>query len=274
MANVVSWRDKFKRLFSLQALPGWLVGLWRPLEWLIGKLSDFDTLRSHGGLMKVGLLAALSFLASPWGYLVSIVAGFGWLTFLILRPQGNPPDRQTKELVATNIASGGPIESALGRAFPNVVIQNANVVNIIERGPADYEATVRVHTQTIVLPLIESPSISAQATVIPPVRETGVTIKAPGDLAHYYARIVNLWNDVKDKEELFRMIKEYVDGHWIELIENKKHPMQPWIERTFPGETLVEEDVQEVQEQMTDAATAWRNALQRLIDLLHFKFDL
>jgi hypothetical protein len=74
---------------------------------------------------------------------------------------GLPPSPSKPEPVSA-------VDSALGRAFPNVVIQNANVVNIIQRGPADYEATVRVHTQTVVLPLIEDPVFSAQATVIPP----------------------------------------------------------------------------------------------------------
>jgi hypothetical protein len=90
MSEKVSWRDDFKRLFSWRALPGWLVGLWKPIGWVLGKVSDFDTLRSHGDLMKVGFLAALSFITSPWGYLVSIIAGFAWLTFVIVRTE---PDK-------------------------------------------------------------------------------------------------------------------------------------------------------------------------------------
>ena len=62
---------------------------------------------------------------------------------------------------------------------------------------------------------------------------TLVALKTPDELAHYYARIANLWSEVKDKQEAFRMIEEYVQGHWDELIADRKERIHPWMERNF-----------------------------------------
>jgi hypothetical protein len=100
-----------------------------------------------------------------------------------------------------------------------------------------------------------------------------ISIQNPDDLAHYYARIVSLWGDVKQTAEEFQLIKEYVQGHWDELIANRRDRMRPWMERNFPDAVLTEEDITPLQEQMISAASAWRNVLQKLISLLHFKFE-
>jgi hypothetical protein len=57
-------------------------------------------------------------------------------------------------------------------------------------------------------------------------------------------------------------------------IANQKEPMRPWMERNFPDAVLTEEDIKPLQEQMINAGGDWRNTLQALINLLHFKFDL
>jgi len=105
-----------------------------------------------------------------------------------------------------------------------------------------------------------------------PIGES-VIIKHPDDLAHYFARIVGVSSDVARAAEDFKMIKEYVQDHWDELVANQKDRMRPWLERNFPDAVLTEEDIKPLQEQMIAAGATWRNTLQKLISLLHFSFE-
>jgi hypothetical protein len=90
MPEKPAWRERVRPLFRLPAAPGWLVALWHPAHWCLDKVSDFDTIRGHAGTVVIMISAAWHLLTgTAWGYAISLVAGFGWLGWLVLREQ--PP---------------------------------------------------------------------------------------------------------------------------------------------------------------------------------------
>lgn len=67
----------------------------------------------------------------------------------------------------SHFAAFGAVESALQQMLPShVVIQHADVVNIIQRGPNDYDASVHLHTVTITLRATTVATVASIATQV------------------------------------------------------------------------------------------------------------
>jgi hypothetical protein len=99
-------------------------------------------------------------------------------------------------------------------------------------------------------------------------------IGTPDELAHYYSRIASLWGEVADKQDAFKTIEEYVQGHWDELLKQEKDPDHKRFERMFPGEVgLTGEDVQKMKNQMIASGKEWTEEMKSLIRLLNFRFN-
>jgi len=121
---------------------------------------------------------------------------------------GAPPSLSKPEPI-------GAVDSALGRAFPNVVIEHADVVNFIQRGPNEYEATVRLHTVTLRATLHTTASIGAQVTVVKPPVQTRLKLQfSGGDTLPIAIDQDNIWrwytlaNVIKGYDPTTQMIKE------------------------------------------------------------------
>ncbi len=63
----------------------------------------------------------------------------------IVRQFRNPVPLSASDAERSVLTAG----SAIARSLPGIVIQHADVVNIIQRGPDDYDATVRLHTVSL-----------------------------------------------------------------------------------------------------------------------------
>jgi hypothetical protein len=59
-------------IFSRNGIAGTIFLLWKPAEWLLGRISDVDTIKSHYDQL-------VPFLNSPIATLISIAIGFGFL---------------------------------------------------------------------------------------------------------------------------------------------------------------------------------------------------
>ncbi|MEO9168071.1 MAG: hypothetical protein ABI230_06690 [Aestuariivirga sp.] len=88
--------SRFKRVFfTFGGIFGTLSILWRPAQWLLGRLSDVDTIRSHYDQL-------VPFLNSPIATLISIAIGFGLLVRAVYKTSlpaggGANPSRFTFE---------------------------------------------------------------------------------------------------------------------------------------------------------------------------------
>ncbi len=103
-------RKRFKRLFTIQAIPSWLIILWKLAE-------KVDTMTSiFGWLPPVWL-----FLSSSNGTLVLLLAGFGVLIYLVAKPEKQPsakptvPTNESKMVIARGqLRAGDDTRGKLG----------------------------------------------------------------------------------------------------------------------------------------------------------------
>jgi len=70
-------RQRLKRLYSLQAIPSWIIILWKIAE--VG-----DTMSAVIGWLS----PAWQFLSSPFGTILLLIIGFGVLIWLVVKPEG------------------------------------------------------------------------------------------------------------------------------------------------------------------------------------------
>jgi hypothetical protein len=107
---------------------------------------------------------------------------------------------------------------------------------------------------------------------LPDPASDAVIIKTPAELASYWSRLISARGTSNEKFADMENTYEYVLNFWIELEQNRGSARQKWVEKTFPGNSLTPEQIDEFRDKYLAGAKAWRASLVTLLNLLAFQF--
>jgi hypothetical protein len=76
--------NRWTRVISRAAIPGWILAFWRPIYQAINAASNLDWVRQH-----------MSPVLSAYGYWIALACGLLWLGYLVTRPESASPVAQS-----------------------------------------------------------------------------------------------------------------------------------------------------------------------------------
>jgi len=82
---------RLRSLRSVKAVLAYFFVLWGPIDWVLGKVGDVDTVREHWPQVQTMLTHVWTFFQTLLGYVATLVFGIAWLAYLVIRSEAPKP---------------------------------------------------------------------------------------------------------------------------------------------------------------------------------------